>query len=87
MAACGARADADKRAYDAYYEALLQLVRPGGLIVVDNVLFYGKVADPAATDKASQALKAFNDKLFSDPRVSLSIIPVGDGVALCRVRG
>lgn len=75
--------DADKRAYDGYYELLLQLVRPGGLIVVDNVLWYGKVADPAVDDKATQALRDLNAKLLRDERVTLSILPVGDGMALC----
>jgi len=78
--------DADKRVYWQYYELLLKLVRPGGLIVVDNVLFYGKVADPNVTDKATAALRDFNERVMKDERVSLSIIPVGDGVALCRKR-
>lgn len=76
--------DADKRGYQAYFELCLQLVRPGGLIVVDNVLFYGKVADPVAGDKATLSLRAFNDSLLADERVSYSIVPVGDGMALCR---
>jgi predicted O-methyltransferase YrrM len=152
--------DADKRAYPRYFEACLQLVRPGGLIAVDNVLFYGKVADeqvgegcasapaggggdsrtgsrhapcscavrvprptpltrptaasragahrpwrwavcsPAARaralspprcrsqvqDKATAALREFNASVLADPRVTLSIVPVGDGMALCRKR-
>ncbi|KAL6763614.1 O-methyltransferase-domain-containing protein [Haematococcus lacustris] len=78
--------DADKQGYDTYYEILLRLVRPGGLIVIDNVLWYGRVADPEETDKATMALKALNHKLLHDPRISLSIVPVGDGVALCRRR-
>uniref|UniRef100_A0A7S3QL53 Caffeoyl-CoA O-methyltransferase n=2 Tax=Dunaliella tertiolecta TaxID=3047 RepID=A0A7S3QL53_DUNTE len=78
--------DADKRAYQQYFELLLQLIRPGGLIAVDNVLFYGKVADPTVEDKATAALRAFNDQVINDQRVSLSIIPVGDGMALCRKR-
>eukprot|EP00775_Hariotina_reticulata_P001289 gene1289-1630_t len=76
--------DADKRGYQAYFELCLQLVRPGGLIAVDNVLFYGKVADPAADDKATLSLRAFNDSLLVDQRVSFSIVPIGDGMALCR---
>lgn len=79
-------ADADKRVYWQYFELLLKLVRPGGLIAVDNVLFYGKVADPSVTDKATVALRDFNTRVFVDERVSLSIIPVGDGIALCRKR-
>ncbi|GBF94855.1 caffeoyl- O-methyltransferase [Raphidocelis subcapitata] len=78
--------DADKRAYPRYFEACLQLVRPGGLIAVDNVLFYGKVADEQVQDKATVALREFNSSVLSDPRVSLSIVPVGDGMALCRKR-
>ena len=78
--------DADKRAYWAYYEQLLQLVRPGGLIIADNVLFYGKVAQPQASDKAAVSLAEFNSRLLTDDRIDLSIIPVGDGMALCRKR-
>jgi O-methyltransferase len=77
--------DADKRAYGEYYERCLRLVRPGGLIVVDNVLFYGRVAtaERAEGDKAAAALRAFNAALLRDDRVALSIVPVGDGMALC----
>ncbi|KAG1662959.1 hypothetical protein FOA52_006712 [Chlamydomonas sp. UWO 241] len=78
--------DADKRAYWQYYELLLKLVRPNGLIVADNVLFYGKAAAPEASDKAAQALAEFNAKLLVDERIDLSIVPVGDGMALCRKR-
>jgi predicted O-methyltransferase YrrM len=78
--------DANKRAYQQYFDLCLKLVRPGGLIVVDNVLFYGKVADPEVQDKITVAIRQFNDALIKDERVSVSIIPVGDGMALCRVR-
>eukprot|EP00879_Flechtneria_rotunda_P028167 GHRR01030249.1.p1 GENE.GHRR01030249.1~~GHRR01030249.1.p1 ORF type:complete len:181 (+),score=58.33 GHRR01030249.1:444-986(+) len=78
--------DADKRCYQSYFELCLKLVRPGGLIAVDNVLFYGKVADPAVQDKATVALKEFNQRLLADARVSYSIVPIGDGMALCRKR-
>ena len=78
--------DADKRGYLTYFDLCLQLVRPGGLIAVDNVLFYGKVADPGAQDKATMALKEFNDALMADERVTFSIVPIGDGMALCRKR-
>jgi predicted O-methyltransferase YrrM len=61
-------------------------MRPGGLIVADNVLFYGKVSAPAPGDKASQALADFNARLLVDERIDLSIVPVGDGMALCRKR-
>ena len=78
--------DANKRAYQHYFDLCLQLVRPGGLIVVDNVLFYGKVADPEVQDKITAAIRQFNSDLVKDERVSVSIVPVGDGMALCRVR-
>eukprot|EP00873_Tetraselmis_striata_P029295 jgi/Tetstr1/449559/TSEL_036646.t1 len=78
--------DANKRAYIQYYELALELVRPGGLILVDNVLFYGKVADPEVCDKYTHALREFNAHVLEDERVSLSIVPVGDGIALCRKR-
>lgn len=76
--------DADKRGYQAYFELCLRLVRPGGCIAVDNVLFYGKVADEAANDKATLALRKFNADLMADERVAFSIVPIGDGMALCR---
>mmetsp|Transcript_30415 Transcript_30415/g.54475 ORF Transcript_30415/g.54475 Transcript_30415/m.54475 type:complete len:283 (-) Transcript_30415:30-878(-) len=76
--------DANKRAYIQYYELAMQLVRPGGLIIADNVLFYGKVADPEVNDKFTQALRDFNTHVLNDERISLSIVPVGDGIALCR---
>lgn len=77
--------DADKRAYGDYYERCLALVRPGGLVVVDNVLFYGRVAtaERAEGDKAATSLRQFNEALFADERVSLSVLPIGDGMALC----
>ncbi|KIZ03452.1 caffeoyl-CoA O-methyltransferase [Monoraphidium neglectum] len=78
--------DADKRAYGKYFELCLQLVRQGGLIAVDNVLWYGKVADSQVDDKATVALREFNAAVLADPRVTLSIVPVGDGMALCRKR-
>jgi len=78
--------DADKRAYMEYYEALLKLVRPGGLIVVDNVLWYGKVADQAIDDKQTVAIREFNAFVASDARVSYSMVPIGDGLSVCRKR-
>lgn len=78
--------DADKRGYDAYYELCLQLVRPGGLVAVDNVLWYGKVADPSVSDKQTEALRQLNSKLLADSRISFSMVPVGDGLSLCRKR-
>jgi predicted O-methyltransferase YrrM len=74
--------DADKENYDAYYERALKLVRRGGLIVFDNMLWYGKVADPAVQDADTVALRALNDKLSRDERVFVSLVPVGDGMTL-----
>lgn len=77
--------DADKTAYDAYYERCLTLLRPGGLIVVDNTLWSGRVAQPAQ-DEDTAALQAFNRKLLTDERIDLSLLPVGDGLTLARKR-
>lgn len=76
--------DADKRKYREYYEILLQLVRPGGVIAIDNVLWYGKVGDPEVNDKATIALRELNDFLLEDSRVDMSLVPIGDGLTLCR---
>ena len=78
--------DADKEGYDAYYERCLALLRPGGLIAVDNTLWSGRVADPAVDDADTGAIRAFNDKLKGDARVSLSLVPIGDGLTLARKR-
>jgi predicted O-methyltransferase YrrM len=78
--------DANKKSYDAYYERSLVLVRPGGLIMIDNVLWGGAVADPANHDRQTQALRALNAKLHSDPRVSIALVPIGDGLMLARRR-
>ncbi len=78
--------DADKTGYDAYYERSLSLLRPGGLIAVDNVLWGGDVADPAKTDADTVAIRALNAKIQGDARVSMSLIPVGDGLLLARKR-
>jgi caffeoyl-CoA O-methyltransferase len=74
--------DADKENYDNYYERALKLVRKGGLIVFDNMLWYGKVADPSAQDAETVALRALNEKLHSDDRVFNSLVAVGDGMQL-----
>ena len=112
-------ADADKRKNWDYYEAMLKLVRPGGLILIDNVLFYGRVADSEVRrdtkfnsppviqvqwlsfhacvtpvsrrgcqddDKKIVAIRELNQKLLMDDRITLSIVPVGDGIAICRRR-
>jgi len=78
--------DADKANYDAYYELCLQLVRPGGLIAVDNVLWSGKVADASVTDADTEAIRRLNAKLVADERVTLSLVPIGDGLTLARRR-
>ena len=76
--------DADKRNYVAYYERLLELVRPGGLIAVDNTLWSGRVADPAAQDPETAAIRAFNAALAADDRALVSLVPIGDGLTLAR---
>lgn len=78
--------DADKVNYRHYYERSLELVRPGGLIVLDNVLWGGAVADPSATDADTEALRALNAFLHADSRIDLSLIPVADGLTLARKR-
>jgi len=78
--------DADKTQYDAYYEAILKLLRPGGLIAIDNVLWSGAVADGRKRDADTVALRALNEKLKTDKRVTLSMLPIGDGLTLARKR-
>jgi len=78
--------DADKTNYDLYYERCLQLLRPGGLIVIDNVLWGGAVIDPSDSDPDTQAIRALNTKLHADERVAVSLLPVGDGLTLARKR-
>jgi predicted O-methyltransferase YrrM len=79
--------DADKESYDAYYENCLRLVRSGGLIVIDNVLWSGAVADPSVSDAETEAIRALNRKVRDDPRVEACLMTVGDGVMLARKRG
>jgi caffeoyl-CoA O-methyltransferase len=74
--------DADKVNYSNYYERALQLVRTGGLIAVDNVLWDGKPIDPAETDADTEAIRAFNLKVHADPRVAITMVPLGDGLTL-----
>ena len=76
--------DADKESYADYYQRALELVRIGGLIVVDNTLWSGRVADPADADVDTVALRQFNAHLHRDERVDLSLLPVGDGLTLAR---
>ena len=78
--------DADKSSYDGYYELCLQLLRPGGLIAIDNVLWGGSVARPAEGDADTQALQALNAKLHGDARIDLSLLPLADGLTLALKR-
>jgi predicted O-methyltransferase YrrM len=78
--------DADKTAYDTYYEYALKLLRPGGLIAIDNVLWSGKVIDPSDTTADTEALRALNTKIAADPRVTVNLVPIGDGLTLARKR-
>jgi caffeoyl-CoA O-methyltransferase len=76
--------DADKGGYPVYYEEILKRLRPGGLILVDNVLFMGTVVDPAVQNESVVAIRAFNDLVARDPRVDRVMLPVGDGLTLLR---
>ncbi len=76
--------DADKANYDAYYERALALLRPGGLVAIDNVLWDGKVVEDAPGDPDTRAIQALNAKLKDDSRVTLSLLPLGDGLTLAR---
>lgn len=78
--------DADKENYLGYYETGMELVRPGGLIAVDNVLWGGSVADFAKQDKDTEAIRMLNETLHRDRRVDLSLVPIGDGLTLARKR-
>lgn len=79
--------DADKANYDHYYEQALQLVRPGGVIAIDNVLWSGRVADADENDESTSSIRHLNTKIFRDERVSISMLPMGDGLTLARKRG
>lgn len=78
--------DADKSRYLEYYERTLTLLRPGGLIAVDNTLWGGSVVDPDKSDPDTVAIRAFNAALHDDPRIELSLVPIGDGLTLARKR-
>lgn len=78
--------DADKVNYEGYYERSLQLVRSGGLIAIDNVLWSGKIADPQVQDSSTSAIRALNQKLHHDERVTLSLVPIADGLTLALKR-
>jgi predicted O-methyltransferase YrrM len=79
--------DADKSNYDEYYEQCLKLLRPGGLIAIDNTLWDGAVADPEIDDEDTLAIRALNLKLRDDPRVDFALVPVADGLGLAWKRG
>lgn len=77
--------DANKRQYRAYYEAVLPMVRQGGIILADNTLWDGKILlDPLPTDAQTQEIAAFNDHVASDPRVSVAMLPLRDGLSVIR---
>jgi len=79
--------DADKRGYWHYYDTMVTgLIRKGGLIAIDNVLWYGKVADEALSDKQTEAIREFNARVLADERVTHCTVPIGDGLTLCVVR-
>lgn len=78
--------DADKTGYDAYYAGCLRVVRPGGLILIDNVLQGGRVSDPAATDANVEAIRELNEKIAADERVDMVLLPLADGLTMARVR-
>jgi predicted O-methyltransferase YrrM len=77
--------DADKPGYDGYYEAALKLLRPGGMIAMDNMLYSGEVADPRPKGNAA-ALAALNTKIHADSRVDMALASIGDGLMLARKR-
>lgn len=78
--------DADKSAYDDYYELSLKLVRSGGIIALDNVLRGGRIADPDVNDEETVVMRSLNRKIHDDPRVDMCIVPTGDGMTVVRKR-
>lgn len=78
--------DADKINYAAYYERALHLTRPGGVIAFDNTLWDGKVADASIQDADTEALRRLNEQLYADDRIDISLVPIADGLTLCRKR-
>ncbi len=76
--------DADKPAYIDYFESLLPRMRPGGVILVDNVLWMGRVADPTSDDDQTLAIRRFNDHVAADPRVDCVMLPISDGLSFLR---
>ena len=78
--------DADKENYDGYYERALRLLKPGGLLLIDNVLWGGRVADASANDADTVAIRALNLKIHTDSRVDISLLPIADGLTLALKR-
>ncbi len=78
--------DADKKSYPAYFDRAFDLVRPGGLILLDNVLWGGAVADPNDRDRQTETLRALNARLQADERLGLSLLPIADGLTIARKR-
>jgi caffeoyl-CoA O-methyltransferase len=74
--------DADKQNYEQYYDMAFELIRPGGLIAIDNTLWSGSVADPASNEPATRAIRRLNEKIRHDTRVMRSLLPIGDGLTL-----
>ncbi|MDX1578703.1 MAG: class I SAM-dependent methyltransferase [Gemmatimonadota bacterium] len=79
--------DADKAGYDDYYERSLELLRPGGVVSLDNTLWDGRVIDPSDRSDDTEAIRAMNEKIVADPRVDMVLTTVGDGLTVCRKRG
>ena len=78
--------DADKTNYETYYDLVLQMLRPGGLLAIDNVLWGGDVANPKKKDEDTEAIRRINKKVHADERVDVSLVPIGDGLTLARKR-
>ncbi|RIL07669.1 MAG: SAM-dependent methyltransferase [Proteobacteria bacterium] len=78
--------DADKEGYPTYFEEILKRLRPNGLVLVDNVLWFGQVANPEANDPSTLAIRAFNEKVAHDARVDRVMLPVADGLTILRKR-
>lgn len=78
--------DADKSGYDIYYEHCLALVRPGGLILVDNTFYMGRIAEPDRWQESGAVVDALNKKIKDDERVTMAMLPIGDGLTICRKR-
>jgi len=78
--------DADKKNYRAYYEEILRRLRPGGLVLFDNVLWMGRVLEPSPDDEDTRAIQELNDFLASDRRVEVTMLPIADGLTIARKR-